>query len=121
MAVDAEHPGNVARDLGLELLQGVGELVELRRGLRLEVGGAGVEQHVGGEDEAVADHLELGTGAEHLAQLAEEVGAIARKLLHLLGERHVQALAEIGDLDLAVAVLGLGGVERLLQRRELGA
>ena len=52
-------------------------------------------------------------------QLAEEVGAVAGKLLHLLGERHVQPLAEIGDLGLAVLVLCLGGIERLLQGGEL--
>ena len=74
-----------------------------------------------GKDEAVADDLEVRAGAEHLAQLAEEVGAVARQLLHLLGERHVQPLAEIGDLHLALLVLGLGSVERLLQGGDLEA
>ena len=56
------------------------------------------EQHVGGKHEAVADDVEVRAGAEHLAQLAEEIGAVARKLLHLLGKRDVQPLPEIGDL-----------------------
>ena len=72
-----------------------------------------------GKHEAVADDLEVRPGAENLSELAEEVGAVAGELLHLLGERDVQALAEIGDLDLAVLVLCLGRIERLLQRGDL--
>ena len=115
MAVDAHHPANVRRDLRLEIAQRRGELVELQAGLRLQDVGAGIEQHVGGKHEAVADDLEVGPVAESFPQLAEEVGAVAGELLHLLGERHVEPLAEIGDLGLAVLVLGLGGFQRLLQ------
>src|SRR5262249_56100682 len=68
----------------------------------------------------VAEQLEVGAGGEHLAKLAEEVRAVAGKLLHLLGKRHVEALAEIGDLDLVLLVLGLRRIERLLQGGKLG-
>ena len=55
------------------------------------------------------------------AQAAEEVGAVARELLHPLGERDVEPAAEIGDPGLALLVAALGGVERLLERGELAA
>ena len=77
------------------------------------------EQHRGFEHEAVADDADVGPRAENLAQAAEEVGAVARELLHLLRQRDVEPLAEIGDLGLRFAVGGLRGVERLLDRREL--
>ena len=59
--------------------------------------------------------------AEDLAQPAEEVGAVAVELLHALRQRDVEALAEIGDLVLALLVARFGGVERVLQRGDLPA
>ena len=35
-----QHPGDIGRDLRLELFQCVGELVDLGRGFGLEIGGA---------------------------------------------------------------------------------
>ncbi len=55
------------------------------------------------------------------AQASEEFGAVARQLLHTLGERDVQPLAEIGDLGLVLLVALLGGIECLLDCRELAA
>ena len=60
-----------------------------------------------------------GREPEDLPQAAEEVGAIARQLLHLLRQRDVEPLAEIGDLGLRFAVGGLRGVERVLDRGQL--
>ena len=62
-----------------------------------------------------------GPVAEDLAQAAEEVGAVARQLLHPLGQRDVEAAAEIGDARLALAVARSPRRERLLQGRELAA
>ena len=81
--------------------------------------GAGGEEHLRLEDEAVADHPDVGTVAENLAEPAEEVGAIARQLLDALGERHVEPAPEIGDLGLALLVAILGGLDRGLERRDL--
>ena len=52
---------------------------------------------------------------------AEEVGAIARKLLDPLSQRKVQPLAELGDSRLGVLVAFLGDFEGLLERAELAA
>ena len=87
----------------------------------LSAGLAGIEEHLRLEDEAVADDADVGPVAEHLPQAAEEVGAEARQLLHLLRERHVEARAEVGDAGLGFAVALLRGGERLLERRELAA
>src|SRR5262249_98865 len=57
--------------------------------------------------------------AERLLELTEEVRTVARKLLHFLGKRHVQPLAEVCDPGLALLVLGLRGVERFLQGGKL--
>ena len=73
MAVDAHHPGNVGRNLRLELAQCRGKLVELGRGLKLHLGGAGIEQHVGRKYEPIADDLEIRPAAKRLLQFAEKV------------------------------------------------
>ena len=120
VAVDAQHPGDVGRDLLVEVEQRAGELVELGAALRAEHRLAGVEEHFGLEHEAVADDADVRPVAEDLAQPAEEVGAIAREFLHPLGQRHVEPLAEIGDPGLGLLVLLLRGVERLLRARRAG-
>jgi hypothetical protein len=51
------------------------------------------------QHEAVADHADIRAVAENFAQPAEEVGAVARQLLHALRQRHVQPLAELGEAD----------------------
>ena len=98
----------------------LGELVEFVVALRVDLVGAGREEHLRLEDEAVADHPDVGTVAEDLAQPPEEVGAVARQLLDALGERHVQPPAEVGDLGLALLVALLGGVEGDLRARRSG-
>ena len=50
---------------------------------------------------------------------AEEVGAVARQLLHALGQRDVEPLAEIGDARLRILVALLRDVERRFERAEL--
>ena len=57
----------------------------------LQLGLAGAEEHLGLEHEAVADDADVRAVAEDLAQAAEEVRAVARELLHPLGQRHVEA------------------------------
>ncbi len=95
--------------------------VDLAAAFGLQVGLAGVEEHFRLQHEAVADDAHVGPVAEDLAQLAEEVGAVLGQLLHLLRQRHVEALAEVGDLGLRVLDVLLGGIERLLERGELAA
>ena len=65
---------------------------------------AGGKQHFRLEHEAVADDAHVLAVAEDLAQAAEEIGAVARQLLHPLRQRHVEPGAEIGDAGLAVLV-----------------
>src|SRR6185437_1740368 len=91
-----------------------------------QVGAAEREQHLGLEDEAIADDADVRPVAQYRAQSAEELRAVARQLLDLAGERGVEALAEIGDLHLLVLALGLRRVERggnllqlLAQRQDL--
>ena len=105
----------------LQLEHGLGELVELDLAFAVDLVGAGREQHFRLEDEAVADDPDVRAVAENFAQPPEEVGAIARQLLDALGQRHVQAAAEIGDLRLALLVVLLGGVEGVFERGDLAA
>jgi hypothetical protein len=71
------------------------------------------------KDEAVADDAHVAAVAERLADLAEELGAVARQLLDLAGEREVEPPAEIDDLRLLFLGLEVGGVERGLEPAEL--
>ena len=53
--------------------------------LGIDDGLAGVEQHFGLEDEAVADDADVGAALEDFAQAAEEVGAVAAQVLRRAG------------------------------------
>ena len=78
MAVDPQHPGDLARDAAVELEQGAGELVELDSALGLVEGClAAVEEHLGLEHEAIADDPDVGPIAEDGAQAPEKVGPVA--------------------------------------------
>src|SRR6188472_998467 len=117
MAVDTQHPGDLARYLIFQFKQRAGERVELGATLRRVEGGfAGIEKYFQLEHEAVPDDTDVGPVAEDRAQPSEEVGPVSRQLLHPLGERHIEALAEVSDARLRVLVFLLGRVERLLQR-----
>ena len=107
VAVDAQHPGMSPGISLVEVDQRGGELVELRLPGRVDAGLAGIEEHLRLEHEAVADDADVGPVAEHLPQAAEELGAVARQLLHLLRERHVEPRAEIGDARLRFPVARL--------------
>src|SRR3954469_8595183 len=120
MAVDTQHPGDLARYLLFQFKQRAGERVELGATLGLVEGGlAGIEKYFRLEYEAVPDDADIRPVAEDRAQPSEEVGPVSRQLLHPLGERHVEALAEVSDARLRILVLLLGRVERLLERRKL--
>ena len=86
---------------------------------RRQIGAADREQHLALEHEAVADDLDARPVRQHVTQLAEELAAIALQLLDLRRQRHVQLLAEIGDLRVLVAALRLRQIERLGDRGEL--
>ena len=77
-----------------------------------ELGAAGREQDFGLEDKAVADDADIGAVADDLAQAAEELGTVARQLLHLARQRGVEAAPEIDDLALLFLGLGLGQLQR---------
>src|SRR6185312_15805247 len=79
------------------------------------------EEHLRLEDEAVADDADIRTIAENVAQLAEEIRAVARQFLHALRQRDVQTLAEVGDVQLRVLLLFLGDIERAFERGDLAA
>ena len=65
-----------------------------------------------------------GAVLQHLAQLAEELAAVALQLLDFGGERGVESAAEVGDLHVLVAPGGLGqregGGDPLHLRAQLG-
>ena len=107
--------GMRARDLH----QPLGDAGELLLAAGLQLRRAGGEQHLGLEDEAVADDLDVALAGQGLAQLAEELRTIARQLLDLAGERPVELLAEIDDLGVLFLGLGVGGVERGVEPRQL--
>ena len=69
----------------------LGELVDRLQALDRHRRLAGREQHLGLEHEAVADDADVAAVLQQFAQAAEEVGAIALQLLHLAGQRRVEA------------------------------
>ena len=77
MAVDAQHPGNIGRDLLFQLDQCVRHLVEFGAAFGLEIGLAGVEEHLGLQHETVADHTHVRAVTEDLTKLAKEIGTVA--------------------------------------------
>ncbi len=78
MAVDAQHPGDLARNLLFEFEQCGGKPVELGEALGLvQSGPAGVEEHFRLEHEAVADDADVGPIAENDPQPPEEIGTVA--------------------------------------------
>src|SRR5262249_37188350 len=95
------------------------ELVEFEAALRLENRLTGVEEQFGLEHETIADDPNIGTIAQNRAEPAEEIGAVARQFLHPLGERKVEALAEVGKLALRLLVTLFGRIQRILQGTEL--
>ena len=119
MAVDAQHPVDLWWDFLLQFDDGVGQLLHLYLAGVVDDVGARREQHFGLEHEAVADNADVLPVGQDLAQPAEEIGAVAVQFLHTLGQRDVQAAAEIGDLGVGVAVALLGDVERVLERADL--
>src|SRR6266849_4491330 len=121
MAVDTEHPGDLGRYLPFEIEERDRELVEFAAALGVEDRGAGVEEQLGLEHEAVAYDPDIGPCPENLPQLAEKVGAIARQFLHALGQRYIEPLAQVGDAGLRLLVALFRRVEGLLDRRQLAA
>src|SRR5262249_46163541 len=82
MAVDAQHPGDLARNLLFEFEQRDGEPVEFGETLGLvERRPGGVEEHFRLEHEAIADDADVGSIAENHPQPPEEVGTVAREFL----------------------------------------
>ncbi len=111
VAVDLQRPVDLGRDGALQLDNGGRQLVDGGEAFHRHVRLARREQHLGLEHETVADDADVLAVAQQLAQAAEEVGAVALQLLHLLGQHHVEAGAEIGDARLALLVLGLRGTD----------
>ena len=122
VAVDAQHPGDVGRNLLVEVDERRRRCGRARRDASGRiVAWPALEQHLGLEHEAVADDADVGPVAEDLAQPPEEIRAVAGELLHPLRQRDVEPAAEVGDLGLAIPCRALGGRERLLDRGELAA
>src|SRR5215470_952299 len=117
MPVNAEHPGDFARYLLFQIEERDRELVELAAALGVEDRGAGVEEQLGLEHEAVADDPDVRPCAENLPELAKKVRTIARQFLHPLGERNIEPLAEVGDAGLRLLVALFRRIEGLLEGR----
>ena len=106
VAVDLQHPAECRSGFRRRAARTASpSLSSSSAPCRADLVGAGGEQHLRLEDETVADDADVGAVAEDLAEAPEEVGAVARQLLDALGERDVEAPAEVGDLGLALLVL----------------
>ena len=121
VAVDAQNPVHVGGNCPRDINESPGKLGQLALAGLLPGRRAGGEQHFRLENESVADDSDVGTGADRLAQPAEELGAVARQFLHLAGQGGVEPAAEVGDLELLLAPAGLGGVEGGGEARQFGA
>ena len=77
MAIDAEHPIDVLRDLAGDIEQHAGDLVELGAPFRLEHGLPGVEEHLGLQHETVADNPE---GRAELDKIAAVLLDVTRQI-----------------------------------------
>ena len=111
-----QDPVDVRRDLRGDLLQRIGHAGDLGTAGRAEVGGSDGEQHLGGEDEAVANDTDFRVVSKHFPQAAKELGTVAGEFLHLAGERRIQPLAKRGNLHL---LHGRPLFRRLQRRRQL--
>ena len=98
VAIDSQDPLDVRRDLRGDILDGDGKRSDPVHPSRRQVGAADGKQHLALEHEPVADDLDSRPIRQHIAQLAEELAAIALEFLHLRGQRDVQLLPEIVDL-----------------------
>ena len=121
VSVDAQHPVDLRRYLLFQIDQRARELVEFGAAFRQQHRLPGIEEHFGLEHEAVADDADVRPVAEDVAQPAEEFRAVARQFLHPLRQRDVEALPEIGDLQLRFLFLFLRRAQRRLERRHLPA
>ena len=121
MAVDPQHPGDLARNLLVQVDQRGGEFIQLGAALGQQQCLTGVKKYFRLKDETVADDADIGAIAQNGAQPAEEFRTVARQFLHALRQRDIQALAEIGNPPLRFLVALFGGFQRFLERRELAA
>src|SRR5215470_8018936 len=119
--IDAEYPGDFGRDLLFEIEERDRELIKLAAALSIQNRRTGVEEQLRLEHETIAHHPDVRPRSENFSQLAEEVGAIARQLLHPLGQRHIEPLTEVSDAGLRVFIAFFRGVESLLEGCQLAA
>src|SRR3546814_18600520 len=84
--VDAQHPVDVVRNVGGDLLQRAGEAGELRTAVLLDRRRAAGEEDLGLEHEAVADDADGLAAADELQQAAAELRDVPRQPLHLSGD-----------------------------------
>ncbi len=119
VAIDAQHPVYVLGDLAGQVLDHARELAQFRLAFRRNRGFAGTEQHFGLEHEPVAHHAHIRAAFQHRPELAEEIRTVTAEVLHALRKGDVQPAAEVGNLRLALRVLGLRGLQRLLERADL--
>src|SRR5690606_39864656 len=76
---------------------------------------------LGLEHEPVADDADILPVLQQLTQPAEEVRTIALQLLYLARKCRVEPLAQILDPILRLLILALGGLEGLVEGRDLAA
>ena len=147
MAIDADDPVDARWDFGGDIAERRDHLRDLCHALGRQVGGAGVEQHLGGEDEAVAHHAHAFAPGKDLRQLAEEFRTVAgqfpgfrlqRFRLFLqpyafglfqfraaflfrgdLRKGRIQPRPQRVDLHLGVGIARLGRIEKILKRAKL--
>ena len=119
MAIHAQHPVDLRRNLLGEIEQRDSQLLHLRLPFRVEFVAAGGEEHFGLEDEPVADDADVFAVRQDFAQPPEEIGAITVQFLHPLRQRDIETATEIGDLDLRRGILGFRGLKRGFDRGDL--
>ena len=119
MAVDAQHPVDVRGNLAAQFRQRAGQARQLRFASRAQLVRRAREQQARWHHEAVANDLDVLAVAQHFAQAAEELRAVLGQLVHPVGQRQVQLLAEVLDLHVLADVLRLRDFQRLGDIRQL--
>ncbi|MCW5585017.1 MAG: hypothetical protein KIS75_02715 [Chromatiales bacterium] len=96
-----------------QISQRDGKLGQFDASGRGQRGAAGIEQQLGRQHEAIADHAHRRVCAEHFTKAAKKVGSVLAQAVHLACECHVETFAEVVDLR------GLLGFDLLRRRQRL--
>src|SRR5476649_1984214 len=104
MAIDSQHPRDLAGNLLVEFGKRARDLIKLAAAFRFEHGLAGVEEHFRLEHEPIPDNTDIRAIAENGAEASKEIRAVSREFLHALRQRQIEPRAQIEDARLRFLV-----------------